>query len=575
MQTIEELTLTALSLVFLLLGVVLIASIVFTAFNPYEQVAIANTRKMAAIMNQACVAGEGSAAIEFDFDLQQNVPIGSNFLTVLPKWLMRNYGDPNFVMYYESFPPGEGIGWETYHQFDHRLYIILDNSFDGKGIDSEVDPYVMRRIDEFQRQNPDKILEGTVVANIMLNDLYKGITTEKKDKSKEQAESVLGKKKTIEPGGGGTGGGGASGELSPEKLFFGFGVWDSRKNIKEGTTEREDFLYQEDFFHFKNYRGLTSVEKTLIKYESCGPNSLCLKTRSGVYRFPLNNCAGKIKTAQLVYDVRNRKTVYGGVIAAAVVIGLAGPEIAAVGSSISGFLSKLGSVFRIIPGSGALITVGKVSFVVDVAYKGAEWFAVAMLGLKTGNLALASPCHIDSAQVYISSCTIADIPNSLNYKPCASYIKYPIFNVNKETKKLSIVKKDGNIIYHYECADKLETKPDRKSINNVVSSDPNSYKNIVPEENKDGACLQVRIFERPEGFCWTPDPSTTDFNLDNDDTKGFADVIKFTPVRNAVEYVPSTQDISLRPTRSEDLEGFMSKVGKTFGWGWPFANVRR
>lgn len=572
MQIAEEMTMTALSLVFLLLGVVLVASIIYSAFNPYEQIAVANTRKLAAMMNQVCIS-ESAAPVEFQFDLPQNVPMGSNFLTVLPKWLMRNYGDPNFVLYYESYPPGEAIGWEVYHKFDNRLYMLLDESFDGKGIEA-LKEHAAKKGKEFVLQNPDTVLEGSVVANIILNSEYSGITTDKYDFNKIYQQEALNDeiRKGRKAATGGT----------PEEKFFAFGAWESAKSDPAGEGNPISLEERkEDYFRFKNYQGLPTVQKSLIKYESCAPGSLCLKTRSGVYRFPLKNCAGKdnFKTVQLVYDARNRKAVYGilGALAAATFIPAAaasGPaqlvlpgmaKIAGTAKSVSIF-SKVVGIAKIALGKPVGFiwragSLGKLT-VVSGAAEGIEYvtekFLGAMLSLKTGDLALASPCSITEAKVAYDQCNDPEIKNSLNYKPCSSYIRHPTFEVDKKTGKLDMVRdKNNNIVYSYKCADKIE------------SASGTDYTPVQSFDSND-KCVQLLVFEKPRGFCWTPDPSANDLlDWKNFDTKALAELLGFTPVRDNIEYFEATQDIALSSTRSEELESQLSRWERRLAWGWP------
>ena len=42
------------------------------------------------------------------------------------------YGDPQFIIYYEMFPPGEGVSWEFYSDFDYRVIAMLPPGYDGK-----------------------------------------------------------------------------------------------------------------------------------------------------------------------------------------------------------------------------------------------------------------------------------------------------------------------------------------------------------------------------------------------------------------------------------------------------------
>ena len=403
--TPEELTFTGLSLVFLLLGIVLIASIVFSAFNPYDQIAISNSRKLAAIMSQQCVSG-GSSPITFSFSLPQNVPVASNLLTVLPMWLMRNFGDPNYVLYYESYPPGDAIGWETYHFFQNRLYIILPDtnpkSTDGSWGINDVQQYVQQQKAAFSKQFPDRTVDASVVSNIILNDQYNGMDLYTQDSSSLLSNQV-GSDKTVAAGSN-VGGNQAN-------VFFGFGSWDSAHGSSGSLA---DFT-QEDYFRFQNYGGLPTVEKTLIKYESCGPDSLCLKTRSGVYRFPVSACDNKIKTVQFIYDVRQRASVTG---TAALFFAAGGGSI--LWSAVKTVASR--SIF-----AAAALTL-------TTLFEAAKPLATAFMGVKTADFSIASPCSLNNVVATYDKCDNANIPFDTDLLPCSGYIKYSLFSINSQTQ---------------------------------------------------------------------------------------------------------------------------------------------
>ena len=537
MQTAEELTMTGLSLVFLLLGVILIASIVLSAFNPYEQIAVGNARKLAAVMNQACVSG--TEAIKLDLALPQNVPIGSNFLTVLPKWLIRKSGDPNYVIYYESFPPGEGIGWETYSDFDHRLYVMLPEKDPGRedgqwGIESAGE-YVKERMNAFRTSNPQITLEGAVAANIVLNDRYSGIELTKVETKLADTEGFLGKNSPFGRGGD-SGRGGTGTDFGSPSKFFGFGSWDSAKSDPQGQQLPAT---EEDFFRFRNYEGLPAASKSMIKYESCGPYALCMKTRDGVYRFPLKNCQGKgekedIKTVQLVYDARASRSI-DAIEKIPVSVGKA---------FIGIFALKWKTPIPL--GGGKLLGIGLVA---DALYEQFKSYAGAFYSIKTGDFLLASPCSINKAEVRVAECKSAEGGYLSNYNPCEAYINYTIFSADK----------DGNLAQagrHFLCTNYLKTK-ERKDIGRPPAAEP----------AKDDKCLQVKISEPPTGFCWTADPSYFMDSLDQITFGGFI------PVTNSMEYASSTQDIVLKPTRIQDLEGFLAGTGRFLSWGWPFESV--
>ncbi|MBI4142675.1 hypothetical protein HY480_02255, partial [Candidatus Uhrbacteria bacterium] len=171
-EAAQELLITAIGVVFLLLAIFTVMA-VLDMFNPREQVAIANTQKLAAAIEQACVS---KRAVTIDFELPQRK---TPFSTIVPKeahFLIRHFGDPNFVVYYESFPPGEGIGWEVYQDFDYRALIVLPDRLDRDtplaGLspeDGRVKDFIADYVRAFGATHPDKQLSAVVVNNIVLN----------------------------------------------------------------------------------------------------------------------------------------------------------------------------------------------------------------------------------------------------------------------------------------------------------------------------------------------------------------------------------------------------------------------
>src|SRR3989344_3018279 len=46
--------------------------------------------------------------------------------TVLPRYSIQSSGDPNFLIYYESFPAGEAAGWDIYTGLQYRVITPFD-----------------------------------------------------------------------------------------------------------------------------------------------------------------------------------------------------------------------------------------------------------------------------------------------------------------------------------------------------------------------------------------------------------------------------------------------------------------
>jgi hypothetical protein len=129
---LEELTFTAVKIIILLIGVVFLF-IIFTGIveASYEQIAFANVEKLKSAINEACFKGAtADDYIEVEFELPQRIPpllpvIGGLYEHFIGKIMIRPFGDPQYVLYYEMFSPGEGISWELYHDFGYRAIGML------------------------------------------------------------------------------------------------------------------------------------------------------------------------------------------------------------------------------------------------------------------------------------------------------------------------------------------------------------------------------------------------------------------------------------------------------------------
>src|SRR3989338_5827979 len=58
---------------------------------------------------------------------------------------------------------------------------------------------------------------------------------------------------------------------------------------------------QKDSYYALNYQP-DALGKTTAKYLSCGEGNLCVKTKSGIYAYPLKECKEKIDYIQMKYD---------------------------------------------------------------------------------------------------------------------------------------------------------------------------------------------------------------------------------------------------------------------------------
>lgn len=248
--------------VFVALGVGFILTKIIFASGADDQLAFANAEKLRAAINQACIEGttRGNAR-PIDLHLAQNKPftqptVGSQ--PALPhtffftQFRIRGDGDPKYLLYHETFPPGEAVGWETFHDFegsaDYRIIAMVDG---GQSITAEEKSAI---VDEIKKQIKARYIKAkkpvVLVGNVMLTgavDLTEGVMPGK----------------TVD---------------KDEESFLHNDAWD--KTLTK--------------FSFGNYYALSAVEKTLPKYNSCGADKLCLKTRAGVHALPLDEaCADK------------------------------------------------------------------------------------------------------------------------------------------------------------------------------------------------------------------------------------------------------------------------------------------
>ncbi len=587
--SISELIFTMTSVLFLLLGIVLIVSIIMLRANPYDSIAFANVEKLKASINQVCATGND---VSIKFNLPQNKPGITSLFAYLPMWIIRTNGDPNYVLYYESYPPGDAIGWEVYQDMQNRLVTNLPRDYgNGNKSQTDVDEYVdsVRTLWGTQAvQNnavtlPSKNLEGIVIDNIVLgtgprSDYYLGASA----KEPSDATPVVG--------------------IGPENALaeaFKYGKW-QRINDRTGAP-----LQDSNTFIFNNYAGLNSFEKSAIKYGACGVNSLCFKTRGGVYRYHLDQC--DIKYIELKYDARNRKAIYGGlgvvvggVVGAPLLISLAGGGTAAAtiggavpagaleitpgvvaatsvasgavaaesvgavveggtivgtvsGSSVSLF-SSLGSgiwkVLGLIPGArttvvavGGIVGSGGITY---SAYKFMEFIYGAFLSYKVQDLNIASPCSISQMTIKRIDC---------NKLECTDFNEYPIYEYGTDGKLHSTQKN------HYTCTEK---------VSNDIS--------VAPSLNKPaGTCIQIVAEEKASDFCWTPDPYRSTFKISDIDTNfvgmflAINQNINVYNILSNTAYVESSSAnaVVLKYYPTGDLESWKDFFQRQLTWAWP------
>jgi hypothetical protein len=251
MKGVEAMLMLIIQLVFgILIGLVIFLVLIqpFLASND-RAVNLLNVQMLASYIDEACATG---TTFEIDkFELRQSMPLN---IPLLPdqsdpvyKFLLRQHlnqvsPDPQYMLYYEAFPPGEGVGWETGTNLYYRVLVPTYSS----NVD-ELPDLIDSVKQEFALKKAGEDVEKTkfFINNIVLTtdlDLSTGLPVEE--------ETTTG-----------------------AKYIQNVGEW------KDETT-----------FEYSNFLSMSIIDKSLTKYMPCGAYSLCYKIDDTVYVFPLENC---------------------------------------------------------------------------------------------------------------------------------------------------------------------------------------------------------------------------------------------------------------------------------------------
>jgi len=434
--------------------------------NANLQVALLNTQVLKTKINEACITG--SATMD-GFQFPQSLPpkvINSVFFNALGKLSINAAGDPHYVLYYEAFPYAEGVGWEVHQNLDNRMFAPYKHPDDtgtgwsiGRAVFEEaledhiiaVDRLYLERLgtavpgtpEDDVRQNHPQLLSyprSVVITNIELTDLLGAVPAYSMSKPAEQEE----------------------GEAPPI----------IEEQIRTATESFGEWERDDTFFAFANYRGLNKLQQSSIKYRPCGDNTLCLKTREGVYTFPLGEECKNVDYIGIKYDSTESKWVRWGVPLGIVATG--GIALYAMGA---------GSM-AITVGKGLLNTIktliGYPVLAIPAGYAGARIYSYVAswyLSYKKSDLYVASPCNIDGTlTVERVSCD----------RVCGKMVTYPIYKVNKDTVE--------NIGEHATCLDNIGGELDE-------------WNRLGSLGNGQGSqCLLITLDEKPSNYCWTPNP---------------------------------------------------------------------
>jgi hypothetical protein len=431
----------ALSIILVLLFFLMITQI-FALMNPDKQIAMLNSDLLRAKINEACAAPDDSqnpAATIDKFSLPQPKPMDfGGFVEFLPAYAIHTGGDPNYVLYYEAFTPGDDVGWEIYQKdFGYRIiapftytYPSGSTTIDPLDFKTQLDAFSKKVQDDANAKYGNSVFGITVmVNNIVLTKSFNTIPNTPVDASKVPGMREAG-----------------TGNL---------GDWANSKR-----------------FEFSAYNALTSLEKSLIKYRPCGDNALCLKTREFVYKYELSNACNNIKNIEIIYQANHK---IGNILESA---GLGTTSIAA-GKGMSKVLSKY------IPGVGVVVQLIGVDQILSSLV---EYY----LDYKISDFSIASPCTIDSKiEIYKNKCD--SIPQS---NRCTKFLSYPIYNYDYNAQSsVTTITQAGE---HYYCAEKInnienpETSPDGSCIR-IMVTEPYSGYCWTPDPYKDYTSLWQQI----------------------------------------------------------------------------------
>ena len=519
----EQTILIVISLLFVLIGLVLISTLLANS-DPYEYISTSNAEKLRTAMEQAC-DGQNQ---KISFSLPQNVPVLTSIFSFGTSWLLYEGGDPHYTLYYEMFPAGDAIGWESYQKYGSKALTYIGEGGQPITNTDEVKEY-MKDVKEKLNER-DVNADIVILRNVILSadfPHYQNYRLDRRQNTGSSSDDFI-------------------------SSFFGFGEW---KRVDNAGNPREG----DNFFEFTNYDALPTEEKTAIKYMPCGDHSLCLKTRDGVYRYKMMNCeAQDIKYVALAYDDRSigegyvstvgAGAVVAGVAAAGIIYGVpaAVTTTAAASFRIASFISKIPYVK----------TIGLVASTY-AADKLAHYFFTIFLSYRVSDFGITSPCAAEDVEITKTRC--GDIPDEYS---CSRMEKIPIMKFDDSTVGLSKVSD------HYTCVEKFNENYD------AAASNPDVF-TLESGEISDDQCLLVKVTKLPEGYCWTPDPYK-ELSLNfftQGPTQLFARNLGLNPVREYTSYLYNNMPgpvTLLLPWNNEKF--FIDRNGGTISWGWPQHN---
>ncbi len=361
------------------------------------------------------------------------------FSTILPRYQIQSSGDPNYLIYYESFPAGEAAGWDIYTGLQYRV----------------ITPFDYRKFNANKLQAPDDIIKEPADVENFMKALHQHVADageELKTKAEENdlqitsadvfiTNIVLSDSLNVFP------------DQEPEKPALGkegegnLGKWEIEELPDESGKPGNKGKINNRFKLTNVVIEQNALERSLIKYRPCGDNAICLKTRDTVYKFPLSSACKDIKRIELLYDLDVQ------------------PED--IGNQLSIFIPFY-NWFKIDDAAKSLIAL--------------------MLTYKSSDFYLASPCKIPGTiQVEKILCGTGEDPGNV----CKREISYPIYSYSGGDSP--VVTYEGD---HYRCVENIGDN--LHDVNSDDSLSPNAGDCIrikVTQERPKDYCWTVEPYK--------------------------------------------------------------------------------
>ena len=240
MSETTVLVLNTMTSLFVAIIVIIFIVVLFADLKPYEQISFANTEKLRSAIEEACFIGPGKEVEVAKFGMPQ----GSTTYALQAAAKIKMDADPEYLLYYEAFPIGEAVSWETYLHDGLPQAIVFAQIDYGDAFTRE--QFLQFKEDVRAKALPKLQELGIENYEIAVNNI---ILPESTDLLSMEPARTGGIRQNA-----------GAGKRNPDGTFV--------------------LSYSPSDFN-----------KTLVKYMACGAGSLCVKTPAAVYTLPLKNCA--------------------------------------------------------------------------------------------------------------------------------------------------------------------------------------------------------------------------------------------------------------------------------------------